>query len=290
MKLELRLLVFNLISNLVTTVLKVTGGLIFGMSSLVADGFHTFTDFVSDIITIIGLKLSRKKPTKENPWGFGRVQYLTNLFIGIILFLLGIALIIICFFLEIKIPDIKVLYILILAIFIKSTSLLYLEKKARKLKTQTLVVSIEESKSDLIASICIVGIVIMLQLSHYISILKYFDLIGGLILSYLVAAAGFKIVKENALNLLGTVETDEDKITIIKNIIKNISDVQVDNIELIKYGAYYKVHFVLILNPKLTLREIQLLENKIIFALKRSKKINVKHINIDVDPYKQERK
>lgn len=287
MKLELKLLTISMISNFVTASLKIIGGILFGMSSLVADGFHTFTDFVTDIITIIGAKLSKKRPTKVNPFGFGRVQYLTNLFIGIILFLLGLALIVICSVLKTEIPNINILYILMGAIIIKSLTLLYFEKQIKNLKSQNLVVSIEESKSDLISSLCIIFIVICLYFSHIVPFFKYFDYIGGVILSILVAKAGFDIVKVNALNLLGTVDTNEENIIIIKEIIKKIADIKVETIELIKYGEYYKVHLVLILDPTLTLAKIEQLEHRIEVALRRNKKIKIKIVNIDVDPYKK---
>lgn len=286
MKKEFNLLLFSLFSNITTSVVKIVGGFLFGMPSLVADGFHTFSDFISDIMAIIGLILSRKHPTKENPWGFGRVQYLTNLFIGILLFLLGIVLIVVCFFVEAKIPTINVLYVLMIAILIKTFTILYLDKKSKRIKTHNLRVSIDESKSDLVSSICISGIAICLILSKYVEILKYTDLIGSLILSYLVAKAGFNIIKENSFNLLGTVDIEDDKIEIVKKIIKDCADVEVENIELIKYSSYYKIHFVLILDPNLTLRQIQKIEDKIILALKRNRKINIKHVNIDVDPNK----
>lgn len=286
MKKEFNLLLFSLISNILTALLKICGGIIYGMPSLIADGCHTLSDFVSDIMAIIGLVLSQKRPTKENPWGFGRVQYLSNLFIGILLFLLGIGLIILCFFVDVKIPSMKVLYVLMIAIIIKSFTILYLDKNNRKIKTTTLHVPIEESKSDLISSLCIMGIALCLFFSKYIEILKYTDLIGSLILSYLVAKAGFDIIKENSFNLLGTVDIEEDKIKIVKDIIENFDNVEVENIELIKYSYYYKVHFVLILDPNLTLRQIEDIENKIILALKRTKKIKIKHVNIDVDPRK----
>ncbi len=284
MKLEMKLLTFNMVSNFFTALVKIVGGLIFGMGALIADGVHTFADFIMDIVTMIGAKLSKKRPTKRYPFGFGRVEYLTNLFIGIFLFLVGIFLFIISFFLEFKIPSLNILYVLMIAITIKSITILYLSRESKKIKSQILVVGTDESKMDLISSIAIAFIVIILQFSIKIPALKYIDIIGSLILSSTIVYGGFNIIKENALNLLGAIETDDEITNYIKDLVEKFDDVNVVKIELIKYGAYYKVHLLLTLNPNLNLKKIDILEKQIEHKLKRNKKVIIKYVNIDVDP------
>lgn len=284
MKLEMKLLIYNMISNFSTAVVKIIGGFLFGMGALIADGVHTFTDFIMDIVTMVGARLSKKRPTKRYPFGFGRVEYLTNLFIGILLFLVGILLFIISFFLELKIPNISVLYVLVIAIIIKSITLIYLEKESKKIKSQILVVGTDESKMDLISSIAIAFIVILLQFSTKFPILEYVDIIGSLILSSTIIYGGFNIIKENSLNLLGAIEIDEDVTGYIREIVEKFNDVHVEKIELIKYGSYYKVHLLLTLNPALNLKKIDALEKQIEHKLKRNRKVTIKYVNIDVDP------
>ena len=82
MNLELKTLIYSMLNNLVISVIKIVGGFIFNLSSLLADGMHTFSDFITDIVCLIGSRISKKKPTKYHPFGFGKVEYLTNLFIG----------------------------------------------------------------------------------------------------------------------------------------------------------------------------------------------------------------
>ncbi len=290
MKLEMKLLTFNMISNFFTALVKIVGGIIFGMGALIADGVHTFADFIMDIVTMVGAKLSKKRPTKRYPFGFGRVEYLTNLFIGIFLLLVGIFLFTISFFLKFKVPSIKILYVLMLAILIKSITILYLKKESIKIKSQILVVGTDESKMDLISSIAILFIVIILQFSVQFPILKYVDIIGSLILSSTIIYGSFNIIKENALNLLGAIETDTNVMNYIREMVENFNDVNVEKIELIKYGAYYKVHLLLTLNPSLNLKKIDLLEKKIEHKLKRNKRVIIKCVNIDVEPQFRTRK
>ena len=90
MKVEFKILIYSMINNLVISTLKIIGGFILGLSSLLADGLHTFCDFITDIICIVGAKLAKRRPTKRHPFGYGKFEYLTNQFIGVILFLLTI--------------------------------------------------------------------------------------------------------------------------------------------------------------------------------------------------------
>lgn len=290
MKLEMKLLTFNMFSNFLTAFVKIIGGLVFGMGALIADGTHTFADFIMDIVTMIGAKIAKKRPTKRYPFGFGRVEYLTNLFIGIFLFLLGIFLFIISFFIEFKIPSLNILYVLIIAIIIKTITILYLSKESKKIKSQILIVGTNESKMDLISSIAIVFIVLILQFSTKIPVLKYIDIIGSLVLSSTIIHGGFNIIRENSLNLLGAIEIDDEVMNYIKMLVESFNDVNVEKVELIKYGAYYKVHLLLTLNPNLNLKKIDILEKQIEHKLKRNKKVIIKYVNIDVDPQFRMRK
>ena len=73
MKIELRVLIYSMLNNLIIAIIKILGGAFYGLGSLFADGMHTFSDFVTDIVCLVGAKISKKKPTKYHPFGFGKV-------------------------------------------------------------------------------------------------------------------------------------------------------------------------------------------------------------------------
>lgn len=153
MKKEYGILIYSMINNIIISIIKIAGGMIFGLSSLFADGMHTFSDFITDIISMVGTKISNKKATKHHPFGFGRVEYLTNLYIGIILFLLGIYIIYHGFGKETIIPPLSVLWILVAASILKLTCILEMFRGAKQLNSKVLFTSAEESKADLYSTI-----------------------------------------------------------------------------------------------------------------------------------------
>ena len=70
---------------------KVLGGIFSRSSALVADGIHSFSDFFSDILVIMMVGVSRKKPDKDYQFGHGRFEALATLLLSMILSLVALG-------------------------------------------------------------------------------------------------------------------------------------------------------------------------------------------------------
>lgn len=55
---------------------KVLGGIFGRSSALVADGVHSFSDFLSDIVVIFMVGIARKSPDSDHQFGHGRYEAL----------------------------------------------------------------------------------------------------------------------------------------------------------------------------------------------------------------------
>ena len=280
MNLELKTLIYSMINNLVIAVIKVLGGLYFGLGSLFADGLHTFSDFITDIISMIGTKISKKRPTKYHPFGFGKVEYLTNLFVGILLLLLAMFIIISSFFKEAIIPPLTVLIILVISFVLKLIAIFIMNRVGKKINSHVLVVSVEESKTDLYSSIGVIIITLLLQFSNRFIILKYVDLIGSVVIGLIVLRTSLKIIISNSLSIIGEIDDDEEKVGKVNDYLSKYRNIIDSDMELVKYGAYYKLHLVLVLRQDITLRQAEKLMNKIKIEIIRQKKLKIKYVTI----------
>ena len=84
--------VIGIIGNIFLVGFKATIGFIAGSISIIMDALNNLTDALSSIITIVGTKLSNKKPDKKHPFGHGRIEYITSTIIAaLILFAGGLA-------------------------------------------------------------------------------------------------------------------------------------------------------------------------------------------------------
>lgn len=283
MKTEFRVLIYSMINNFIIAILKVSGGIFYGLSSLFADGMHTFSDFITDIVCLFGAKISKKKPTKHHPFGFGRVEYLANLFVGIILFLLGIFIIVNSFGKSEEIPPLSLLWLLLIAFILKSVAIIVMNNVGKKINSQLLITSVKESKADLYSSIGVAIVTILLQFSDKILFLKYSDLVVSVIMGLMVLKTSLEVIVDNSLSIIGEVEEDTETINSIKEFVSKINGVEDEKISLIKYGSYYKLQLSLVLDSSLSLRKVISLENKIKKEILRYRKFNIKYITIVVD-------
>lgn len=282
MKIEQRVLVYSMINNLIIAVIKFIGGVIFGLGSLLADGMHTFSDFITDIVCLIGSKISKKKPTKYHPFGFGRVEYLTNLFVGIVLLLLGVYIVISSFFKESVIPPLSLLYLLGIVFLMKVIAIIVMHHVGEKINSGVLITSVEESKADLYSTLGVVLITILLQYSNKFSALKYADMVGSILIGLIVLKTAFKIIIDNSLSLLGEVDEDEEPINNLKSLLKEYKRIKDYDIELIKYGSYYKLQMNLELDPSLSLRQVTNLVNKLKKDIRYHHSLKIKYVTIYV--------
>lgn len=282
MKTEFRVLIYSMINNLIIAILKIAGGTFYGLGSLFADGMHTFSDFVTDIVCLIGAKISKKKPTKYHPFGFGKVEYLTNLFVGIVLLALALYIMISSLFKKAVIPPISVLWLVLLAFILKLIAIIVMHRVGEKINSQLLITSVEESKADLYSSVGVALITIILQFSNKYPILDYADIIGSLLIGIIVLKTSLSIIIDNSLSLIGEVEKDPNEHAKINELLDENKKIIDYKYELIKYGSYYKLQLTLELDSKLSLRQVTNLENKLKKEIIRHRKLKVKYVTIYV--------
>ena len=282
MKLETAIIIYSMINNLIISSLKIVGGLLLGLSSLMADGLHTFVDFITDIISIIGIKFSKKKPTKHHPFGYGKIEYLTNLYIGVILFLLGTFIIVHGLISKTVIPPISLLGVLLVALGLKLAAILTMHIVGEKIHSQLLITSTEESKTDLYSSIGVLFITIILQFANKYEFLTYLNVIGTVLIGLYVIKTAIEIMAHNSMSLIGETIEDEETINKINKYLKEFKDIEDTRISLIKYGSYYKLELGLDVTDNMSLRRITILENKVRKGIIRHRSLKVKYVSIYV--------
>ena len=282
MKLETAIIIYSMINNLIISSLKIVGGLLLGLSSLMADGLHTFVDFITDIISIIGIKFSKKKPTKHHPFGYGKIEYLTNLYIGVILFLLGTFIIVHGLISKTVIPPISLLGVLLVALGLKLAAILTMHIVGEKIHSQLLITSTEESKTDLYSSIGVLFITIILQFANKYEFLTYVNVIGTVLIGLYVIKTAIEIMAHNSMSLIGETIEDEETINKINKYLKEFKDIEDTRIRLIKYGSYYKLELGLDVTDNMSLRRITNLENKVRKGIIRHRSLKVKYVSIYV--------
>ena len=80
--------------NFLLLVFKFIAGILGHSSALVADAVHSLSDFITDIIVLVFVKISSKPEDEDHRYGHGKYETLATALIGLALFAVGIGLLV----------------------------------------------------------------------------------------------------------------------------------------------------------------------------------------------------
>ena len=285
MKKDNLILFTSMILNFIIAVIKLVSGIMFNFSSLIADSLQSLFDFITDIIAMIASKIGDKRANKRHPFGYGMVENISNLFVGIILILLALFILIRGFMVESSDVSYIVFVILITTLLLKSFVVLLLYINGKKMKNNALLMSSKESFMDLIANVIVLVVSILLLFKDSIYVFKYADIVGSIVISIIIFRTAFNIIKVNIDYLLGSTEENNDISLKINDIIEDEKLIKDCNFKLMKIGDYYTLYLTIELDDSITLRRIVRLEDKLKKKIKSSI-MDIKYIQIEIKDFK----
>ncbi len=249
-------LVKSFITNIFLSILKIMMGVLGHSHAMVADGFNSLSDLSTDIIAIMGNILSKKNSDKSHPYGYGKIEYLTNIIIGIMIIIMGVLLIINAFNFKYSPSEDIIMYICIITIVIKVWIANYLIDNGKILNNSIVISSGYESLVNVLSSFLVLMTIVLSKLTGYGEVFKYSDFIGTILVSLIIIYAGFNIFRENTSCILGKSEDDKEYIEKLRKIVLTDKRVKkIDKLNVIKYGSYYQVELTVLVSNKLKITD-----------------------------------
>ena len=89
-----RITLIGSIVNFLLLIIKFLAGIIGHSAAMVADAVHSLSDFVTDIIVILFVRISGKPEDEGHDYGHGKYETLATAIIGIILFFVGVGILV----------------------------------------------------------------------------------------------------------------------------------------------------------------------------------------------------
>ena len=155
------------IVNFLLVVLKFIAGIVGHSSALVADAVHSLSDFITDIIVIVFVKISGKPEDDDHRYGHGKYETLATALIGIALFAVGGGLLLSGATKVIEVikgavlpaPSMVALIVAAISILSKEVLYRYTVKEGKNLNSQAVIANAWHHRSDAFSSIgTLVGI------------------------------------------------------------------------------------------------------------------------------------
>lgn len=261
----------GILGNVVLVTIKATIGFIAGSVSIIMDAVNNLTDALSSIITIIGTKLSGKKPDKKHPFGHGRIEYITSAIIGIIILIAGITAIyesiqsIIDHFKNGTMADYSTISLIIIgiAILIKASLGIFFKIQGKKYESDALKASGTDALFDVLLSLgTLVGALVSKFANFYVE--GYIGIVIGLF----ILRSGFEVIRGAVTYIIGS-KFDENLANEIKLAISQVKGVHgVYDLILNNYGYNRYIGSVHVgVKDDLTAKEIQEIERAITYLM-----------------------
>lgn len=200
---------FGIFLNLVLFTVKLVFGLLAHAVSLQADAFNNLGDAGSSVISLFGFRLASKKPDRDHPYGHGRFEYISGMFVSIAIILMGWSLFRNALSIVLHggepayashfIPSVCVMAA---AIAVKLYMFLYNRALAKRFDSPALRAVAFDSLSDTVAT---GAVLVSALITHYVKMPEWVrpDAWSGLLVSLFILYTGLKSVKETTAPLLG---------------------------------------------------------------------------------------
>lgn len=281
--------------NALLILLKFLAGFLGRSSAMVADAVHSLSDFISDIIVLVFVKIAGKPKDKDHDYGHGKYETLASGVIGILLIFAGIGLMVNGIESVIKSfngeelhrPTMLALIVAILSIGSKEWLYRYTLKKGNQLNSQAVMANAWHHRSDAVSSLgTLIGIAGAMFLGDKWRIL---DPIAAIIVSLLIIKSGYDIVKPSISELLEASLPDE-KENEIERLVTEIPGIEyVHNLRSRRIGNAIAVDLHAKMDGNMSLTEAHDKATKAEQAIRKKFGDNAM-INIHMEPIESENK
>ncbi len=251
--------VIGVIANLILVGFKAFVGIVSGSISIVSDALNNLSDAISSAVTIVGMLLAGKRPDKNHPYGYGKIEHISASFVGIIIFGTGASLLIESIQKiinpEIASYDIPMLIIIAAGILVKFFLGRFTKKRGEKLNSDSLVASGSDALFDvLISTSTLVGALITVIFNITI------DGWIGLLISALIIKTAVEIIMGGISQIVGERTDPNLAFKIKKAVCENPEVLGAYDLTLHQYGPERMIGAIHIeVEDRLTAREIHLL-------------------------------
>lgn len=198
----------GIVLNFILFGIKLAAGIISGSIGVIADAVNNIGDAGSSVITLVGFRLAGKPVDNDHPFGHGRFEYLSALFVSIAIILMGFELGKSSVGKIINPEEVSfttaTFVILVVSILIKGWMFLFNRYVGNKINSESLKATAKDSLSDAVSTAAVfIG-----------ALLAYFTNINidgwlGLMVSVFIMYTGVNAVKDAISPLLGQTPDDE---------------------------------------------------------------------------------
>lgn len=247
--------------NAALVVLKLFFGYWGHSDALVADGYHSVSDFLTDFLVLFFVGIAYKKADSDHPYGHGKFETIASVGVSAVLVIVAIFI-----GLEgvktiidslqgviIPRPDVWTIVVAIVAILAKEYCYRYTISYGRKYNSSSIIANAWHHRSDALSSIAtLIGVSISFFFGETWRIL---DPIASVIIAVFIFWSAMKIAMPSINELLEK-SVPEEEVQNIRNLISEVRGVEnVHNLRCRNNGHSLIIDVNIHVNPEITVKE-----------------------------------
>jgi len=249
-----RVALVSALVNLLLSAAQVVIGLIANSAALVADGIHSASDLLSDILVWFAARHASMAPDKDHPYGHGRFETAATLGLGILLTLVALGIVWNgverLFDAERPVPGQLAVLVAAIGIVAKEALYWYTIMVAKRLRSAMLRANAWHHRSDAISSV-----VVLIGVGGAVMGFSYMDALAAIVVGVMVAKIGWDL-GWSALTELVDTALDEEEVGEAKRVIMAIDGVRsVHMLRTRRHGAEATADVHVQVAPRLSVSE-----------------------------------
>lgn len=210
--------VVSVVVNLILSCIQIITGLFSASQGLVAEGIHSFSDLIADVVVLFANKKSRKPSDNDHHYGHWRYENGASMILGIMLIAVGVGMLWSAIG-KLQHPEtlsdihIVALWVALATLVAKEILFRYMLSVATRIQSTLLIANAWHARSDAASSV-VVAIGITGTLAGY----AWFDPVAAFVVSVLIARMGYAFAKDALQDLMDR-SVDAEKEHEIKTIL-----------------------------------------------------------------------
>jgi len=269
-------------------VIKVIGGTLFHSQALVVDGIHSFTDVVSDWVVLAVMRLSRKGPDADHPYGHQRIETLGTLLLGSILIAVGAALaweniLRLLSGEDLAVPGWPVLVAAAISVGSKEWIYRYTRHVGIRIRSDLLIANAWHSRTDAFSSVVVLASTIGAMLGFV-----WLDVAAAVVIAGIIIHIGWKFTWDSVKELVDTGLSEEDT-RMLMNIAMETDGVRnVHELRSRRMGHDILLDVHLVVRPEISVSEGHQIGMKVVAGMREALG-NILDINFHIDAENDEK-
>lgn len=289
-----RVTLLGSVVNLLLLVFKFVAGVLGHSAAMIADAVHSLSDFVTDLIVIVFVKISSKPEDADHAYGHGKYETLASCIIGLALIVVGVMMgynatvkivDVVRNGTELASPGIIALAAAVLSIVLKEWMFRITRKVAREVDSPAVEANAWHHRSDALSSVgTAIGIGGAVLLGSKWAVL---DPIAALVVSVFIVVQAAKILSDAIGQLMEKSLPRDVEQRICEIVYEEEGTSDIHHLRTRKIGSQISIELHVRMNGSLTLREVH---GKSIAIEKRLRAAfgDSTYINLHVEPLKSE--